>query len=97
MDGDRRIRISIPSVVHSVTSLKMECPSHASLPALASGHHQLMSAFAVKGASLEDGLLQVELQLEMPEAMRPRRIDIKTGKSVGQGDKVRTIEGSKVA
>lgn len=51
----------------------------------------------VKGAGLEDGLLQIELQLEMPEAMKPRRIDIKTGKTVGQGDKVRTIEGSKVA
>jgi len=51
----------------------------------------------VKGASLEDGLLQIELERELPEAMKPRRIDIKTGKSVGQGDNVRTIEHSKVA
>jgi molecular chaperone IbpA len=51
----------------------------------------------VKGASLDEGLLQIELELELPEAMKPRRIDIKTGKSVGQADKVRTIEHSKVA
>lgn len=29
--------------------------------------------------------------------MKPRRIDIKVGKAVGQGDNVRTIEHSKVA
>lgn len=51
----------------------------------------------VKNASLDDGLLQIELELELPEAMKPRRIDIKTGKSVSQSDKVRTIEHSKVA
>ena len=51
----------------------------------------------VKGASLEDGLLQIELERELPEAMKPRRIEIQTGKAVGKGDKVRTIEHSKVA
>jgi len=50
----------------------------------------------VKGASFEDGLLQIELEREVPEAMKPRRIEIKTGKPIGQGDKVRTID-SKVA
>jgi molecular chaperone IbpA len=52
---------------------------------------------AVKDASLDEGLLQIELERELPEAMKPRRIDIKTGKAVGQGEKVRTIEHSKVA
>ena len=51
----------------------------------------------VRSASLNDGLLQIELQLELPEAMKPRRIDIKTGKTVGQTDNVRTIEHSKIA
>ncbi len=51
----------------------------------------------VKGASVDEGLLQIELERELPEAMKPRRIDIKTGKALGQGDKVRTIEHSKVA
>ena len=51
----------------------------------------------VKGASLEDGLLQIELQRDVPEAMKPRRINIKSGKTGGSEDKVRTIEHSKVA
>jgi molecular chaperone IbpA len=51
----------------------------------------------VKSASLDDGLLQIELERELPETMKPRRIDIQTGKAVGKGDKVRTIEHSKVA
>jgi hypothetical protein len=29
--------------------------------------------------------------------MKPRRIEIQTGQTVGKGDKVRTIEHSKVA
>jgi molecular chaperone IbpA len=51
----------------------------------------------VKGASLDEGLLQIELEREIPEAMKPRRIAIKAGKVVGDGDKVRTIEHSKAA
>lgn len=50
----------------------------------------------VKGASFEDGLLQIELERKVPEVLKPRRIEIKTGKTIGQGDTVRTIE-SKVA
>lgn len=51
----------------------------------------------VKTASLDDGLLQIELERELPEAMKPRRIEIQTGKAAGKGDKVRTIEHSRVA
>jgi molecular chaperone IbpA len=51
----------------------------------------------VKGASLEDGLLQIDLVREVPEAMKPRRIDIRVGKAIGKDDNVRTIEHSKVA
>ncbi len=51
----------------------------------------------VKGASVDEGLLQIELERELPEAMKPRRIDIKAGKAIGQNEKVRTIEHSKVA
>ncbi len=38
----------------------------------------------VTGASLENGLLTVELKREVPEALKPRRIEI--GSSVGQGN-----------
>jgi molecular chaperone IbpA len=43
----------------------------------------------VKGASLADGLLTIELKREVPEAMRPRRIEIAGGAAQGQ----RQIEG----
>ncbi|WP_134500374.1 Hsp20 family protein [Microvirga pakistanensis] len=33
----------------------------------------------VKGASLENGLLMIELVREVPEALKPRRIEISTG------------------
>ena len=52
---------------------------------------------AVKSASLDEGLLQIELERELPEAMKPRRVAIETGSTVGKGDNVRTIEHTKVA
>jgi molecular chaperone IbpA len=57
----------------------------------------LADYMVVKSASVDDGLLQIELERELPEAMKPRRIEVQTGKAVGKGDKVRTIEHSKVA
>jgi molecular chaperone IbpA len=43
----------------------------------------------VKGAAIENGLLQIELVREVPEAMKPRRIAIEGG----SGGNVRHIEG----
>ena len=45
----------------------------------------------VTGASLEHGLLRIDLEREIPEAMKPRRIEIETGqpriaKRARQGD-----------
>ncbi len=51
----------------------------------------------VKGATFEDGLLQIELERELPEAMKPRRIEIKTGKALPQAEKVKAIEHVKAA
>ena len=45
----------------------------------------------VKSASCEDGLLQIELLRELPQAMKPRRIEVQTGKALAN-DKARTIE-----
>jgi len=56
----------------------------------------LADYIVAKGASFENGLLQIELEREIPEAMKPRRIEIKTGKVIGPGDQVRTID-SRVA
>ena len=47
----------------------------------------------VKGADLADGLLTIELERELPEAMRPRRIEISTGPAQGQ----RRVEGQQAA
>ncbi len=43
---------------------------------------QLADHVVVTGANLENGLLHVELVREIPEAKKPRRIDIGTPKSV---------------
>jgi len=42
----------------------------------------------VRGADLRDGMLSVDLEREIPEAMRPRRIDIGSGETASR----RTIE-----
>ena len=47
---------------------------------------ELADFVRVDGADLRDGLLSIELVREIPEAMKPRKIDIGTGSS-------RTIEG----
>ena len=45
----------------------------------------------VSGAELKDGLLQIELVREIPEAMKPRKIEIGGGAS--EGPRHDTIEG----
>jgi molecular chaperone IbpA len=42
---------------------------------------QLADHVEVKGASLENGLLHIDLVRNIPEAMKPRTISISTGKS----------------
>jgi molecular chaperone IbpA len=54
----------------------------------------------VTGASLANGLLTVELKREVPEALKPRRIEIASGhgpKSVGQDNQPQQIEHGKAA
>jgi molecular chaperone IbpA len=53
---------------------------------------QLADHVVVKGASLENGLLHVDLVREIPEAMKPRAIPISTS-----SNKVLTVEPTKVA
>lgn len=50
---------------------------------------QLADHVEVHGAALENGLLHIDLKRELPEAMKPRKVEI--GKSVKQ------IEGAKAA
>jgi molecular chaperone IbpA len=51
---------------------------------------QLADFVVVTEANLADGLLQIALKRELPEALKPRRIEIGTGKST-------LIEGEKAA
>jgi molecular chaperone IbpA len=51
----------------------------------------------VRRASFEDGLLQIELEREVPESMKPRKIEIQAGHRQLSGDQTKTIEHSKVA
>lgn len=51
----------------------------------------------VRQASFEDGLLQIELKREVPDALKPRKIEVQVGKLQGPSDKMRTIEHTKVA
>jgi molecular chaperone IbpA len=54
----------------------------------------------VTGANLENGLLTVELKREVPEALKPRRIEINSGsgvKSLGQDNQPAQIEHGKAA
>jgi molecular chaperone IbpA len=50
----------------------------------------------VKDATFEDGLLQIDLARELPEAMKPKRIEIRSGK-VAQDNKSKTIEHMRAA
>ena len=51
----------------------------------------------VAGANFENGLLTVELKREVPEALKPRRIEIGTGDGQATTTKVTTLDQSKVA
>jgi molecular chaperone IbpA len=46
---------------------------------------QLADYVQVKGATLENGLLHVDLVREIPEAMKPRQVPIGTGKAQEKG------------
>jgi molecular chaperone IbpA len=48
----------------------------------------------VTGANLQDGLLTIELRREVPEALKPRRIEIS---AAPQGDQPKTIEHARAA
>ena len=55
---------------------------------------ELADHVKVAGASLVNGLLNIELKREIPEAMKPRRIEIGTG---SKADEPRQIETDKQA
>jgi molecular chaperone IbpA len=51
----------------------------------------------VKRAWFEDGLLQIALERDVPDSMKPRKIDIQMGKAQVSDAKAKTIEHATVA
>jgi molecular chaperone IbpA len=47
---------------------------------------QLADYVVVTGAALADGLLVVDLERQLPEALKPRRVEIKAGATAIEGD-----------
>ena len=58
---------------------------------------QLADYVTVESASLENGLLCIDLHREVPDALKPRRIEISRGSGTLVGKAKRLIEGSKKA
>lgn len=56
---------------------------------------QLADYVAVTGASLDDGLLRIDLKREVPEEVKPRRVEIGVGESAPR--ELATPEGSEAA
>ena len=54
---------------------------------------QLADYVVVTDAALADGLLSIDLRRELPEAMKPRRIEIKGATGSLQGSQPELIEG----
>ena len=58
---------------------------------------ELADYVEVAEAKLDNGLLVIELVREVPEAMKPRRIEVKTGTALGQDHQPQQIEHAKAA
>jgi molecular chaperone IbpA len=53
---------------------------------------ELADHVQVKGASLDNGLLTVELVREVPEEMKPRRIEVQAQKALCSGEQPQQVE-----
>ena len=58
---------------------------------------ELADHVRVNGADLQNGLLSIDLVREIPEALKPRRIDIHTNQALSQNVAPAQIEAQKAA
>ncbi len=58
---------------------------------------ELADHVKVRDARLDNGLLTIELVREVPEEMRPRRIEVQAWKGVGAGEQPQQVEHQKAA
>jgi molecular chaperone IbpA len=57
-------------------------------------HFSLADYVEVEKATCENGLLQIDLIRKVPKAMKPRRIDIVSGQSVGTRSKPKAVSAA---
>ena len=58
---------------------------------------ELADHVKVKDARLDNGLLTIELVREVPEEMRPRRIEVQAWNALGAGEQPQQVEHQKAA
>jgi molecular chaperone IbpA len=58
---------------------------------------ELADYVQVQSARLENGLLTIELVREIPEEMKPRRIEVQAAKALGTGEQPQQVEHRKEA
>lgn len=58
---------------------------------------ELADHLRVAGAALENGLLSIDLVREIPEAMKPRKIEISATRAIGEKSQPAQIEAAKAA
>ena len=58
---------------------------------------ELADHVKVKDARLDNGLLTIELVREVPEEMRPRRIEVQAWNALGAGEQSQQVEHQKAA
>jgi len=100
------VTVTVQQNMLTVTDRKPEQPAHKS------GHEYLYQGIAareferqfsledhveVDDASFENGLLQINLVRRIPEAMKPRRIEIGADKPDGKGGTGKTIDRIRAA
>jgi len=81
--------ITFQSNLLTVTGKKQEAPTDAYLHRGIAGRpfehrFELADHVRVNGADLSNGLLSIDLVREVPEAMKPRKIDVRTSKSLSE-------------
>ncbi|KQS75401.1 molecular chaperone Hsp20 [Rhizobium sp. Leaf384] len=94
--------ITFQSNLLTVTGKKQEVQNdgylHRGIAARPFEHRfELADHVRVKGASLENGLLSIDLVREIPEALKPRKIDIEGRTAIGQKTAPAQIEAQKAA
>jgi molecular chaperone IbpA len=100
--AQNELDITFQSNLLTVTGKKEEAPAedylHRGIAGRPFEHRfELADHVKVNGADLQNGLLSIDLVREIPEALKPRRIDIQTNPALAQKVAPAQIEAQKAA